>query len=123
MSRDVSSDRESVNQMDAERQAELARKFEQIGHIVDQLRSDPRLKPYADALEKVSLDTLAAVVYELTVRERRIAELRQSQDLDAGKPATGKPKWFLLDSLRLENDLNKPASDRDNSPTPFRESS
>lgn len=67
--------------------------------IAHRLRSEHGLPDYASELERVATTLVDAVIFELSDRERTIADLREALELERSKRPAPEPHWFPLTDI------------------------
>lgn len=67
--------------------------------IADRLRSEQGLSEYATELDTIATTLVDAVIFELSDRERTIADLREALELERSKRPAPEPHWFPLTEI------------------------
>lgn len=67
--------------------------------IAQRLRSEHGLTDYAAELEGVATTLVDAVIFELSDRERTIADLREELERERRRRPASEPHWFALNEI------------------------
>lgn len=70
-----------------------------IVEIANDLRTEHGLSDYATELEKAATILVDAIIFELSDRERTIADLRQALAKERAKRSAPEPHWFPLTEI------------------------